>query len=39
MIHPENADEAADRLLMLICDLGVGLPIWLLRLSPGTRLR
>ncbi len=25
MIHPENADEAADRLLMLIGDLGVGL--------------
>ena len=25
MIHPENADEAVDRLLMLIGDLGVGL--------------
>lgn len=25
MIHPENADEAADRLLMLIGELGVGL--------------
>lgn len=25
MIHPENADEAANRLLMLIGDLGVGL--------------
>jgi hypothetical protein len=25
VIHPENADEAADRLLMLIGDLGVGL--------------
>ena len=25
MIHPDNADEAADRLLMLIGDLGVGL--------------
>lgn len=25
MIHPENADEAVDRLLMLIGELGVGL--------------